>query len=73
MTAHPFIIQQRARSIEDLNATFATADAGRMRYVAHYLEPHHPEIAELARSWAHEYELLAATLRGERQIGEDAA
>lgn len=72
MTAHPCIIQQRAASIDDPAAMFEIIFAKRLEWLASYVEPHHPAIAELAISWATEHRLMAATLRGERQIGEVA-
>lgn len=73
MTAHPCIIQQRAASIDDPTAIFEIIFAKRLEYIAGSVEANHPALAELARSWAHEHRLMAATLRGERQIGEEAA
>lgn len=72
---HPAIIHRRATSVGDLATTFAHIDSGRMTYLAKVLEDAGcPGTASLARRWADEYAALAATLNGERTIGqEDAA
>lgn len=70
---NPFIIQQRAAATDDPAAIFEIIFAKRLEYIAATVEANHPGIAELALGWAHEHRLMAATLRGERQIGEEEA
>lgn len=67
---HPTIIHRRAHSVGDLATTFAHIDASRMAYLAEVLEAADcPGTASLARRWAEEHRLLAATLNGERAVG----
>jgi hypothetical protein len=72
--SNPYIAQRRAASYEDLRVTLELINAKRDEYLASYLEPHHPAIAELARSWALEHRLTADRLSGAVAIGahEDA-
>jgi hypothetical protein len=68
---HPHIIHRRAHSVGDLATTFAHIDASRMAYLAEVLEAADcPGTASLARRWADEYAALAATLHGERSVGD---
>lgn len=75
MTANPYIIDRRAKSIEDLRASFEIIDAKRWEWAARLLaEAGRASAAELAASFAEEHRMLAATLNGERTVGqEDAA
>jgi len=70
---HPSIIHRRATCVGDLATTFAHIDASRMEYLAGILEQAGcPGTASLARRWAEEYAQLAATLNGERSVGDAA-
>lgn len=70
---HPHIIARRAQSVGDLAVTFAHIDASRMEYLAEILAAAGcPGTASLAKRWADEYAALAATLNGERSVGDAA-
>lgn len=69
--SHPIIIQTRAFSSEEGQAMFETIFAKRLEFLAAKLEESdRPVMAELALKWAAEHRTMAATLRGERQIGD---
>lgn len=72
MTANPYIIDRRAKSIQDLRASFEIIDAKRWEWAARLLaEAGRASAAELAASFAAEHRTVAATLNGEREIGSD--
>lgn len=67
---HASIIRRRAQSVGDLATTFAHIDASRLEYLADILEKADlPGSASLARKWATDHRMLAATLNGEREVG----
>jgi hypothetical protein len=66
---NPYILDRRAASVEDLKATFEIIFAKRLEYIASFVEPHHPAIAELALSWASEHRMVADRLSGAVAIG----
>lgn len=67
---HICIIQSRAQSLDDI---FPEIDAKRWLWAAEVFEElGRPAAAERARAFAQEFRLTAATLRGERQVGDAA-
>lgn len=76
MTINPYIVSLRADSGGVEAATFAEIDAKRMDYFAKVCdECDRPGSAELARSYAREYRMLADRLSGRVAVGstEEAA
>lgn len=70
---HPCIIQARASSSDEGLAVFEILYAKRWEWQAELNEQQGLHAAaERARSFAYEHRLMAATLRGERQIGDAA-
>jgi cobalamin biosynthesis protein CbiG len=70
MTAHAFIINQRAVSMDDMQLVFHNIDAKRLDYLAEALaDADRPFIAELARKWAAEHRMVADRLSGAVPIG----
>jgi hypothetical protein len=71
---HPIIIQTRASSSDEGQAMFEIIFAKRLEFLAAKLEESdRPHMAELALSWASEHRTMAATLRGERKVGDEVA
>jgi hypothetical protein len=67
-----YIIQRRAASVDDLQATFARIDAERWRWAAERMAAlGSASGAERARAFAAEHEMLADKLTGEAAIGAE--
>lgn len=71
---HACIIQTRASSSDEGLAMFEIIFAKRLEFLAATLaESDRPVMAELALRWASEHRTMAATLRGERTVGDEVA